>query len=243
MEKIFKQEIKLAVDIAQSSGAIVAIGIKPTYSNPSFGYLLPSTGTGKYHSVLKFVEKPSVMDAMVLINKGSYWNSGIYTFPAETMLNEFSLYQPEYFKIYQKLVDSLGHEIKIKKLYQLAENLPLDKAISEKTKRLVFIPAGFKWSDVGEWHAILELIKKDNNLNALLQGSGPYLSVNSHNCLVSVPKHKLAGIVGVSGLAIIDTSDALLICNLKDSFSVRDLVGQIVSKPELKKYFIKNDQR
>jgi len=39
--------------------------------------------------------------------------------------------------------------------------------------------------------------------------------------------------------AIIDTPDALLVCNLKNggSYQVRDLITKMVADPELKKFF------
>ena len=238
----FQRDLKLASKLAQNTDNTIAIGIKPTYPNPGFGYIL-SSKTGKdYLQVSHFVEKPSVADAQVLIKKDALWNSGIYTFSADTIIKELSIHSPEYRPIINKLTNSTS-KATIKSVYALSPTLPIDKAVSEKTKKLIIFPASFGWSDVGEWHAIWQHLQPSKDGLVLLRNKGKYVSVNSKNCLISGTNKKLIGLVGLNNLAIIDTPDSLLVCNLHDSFSVRELVKKIVSDPLLKKYFLNNYER
>jgi len=103
------------------------------------------------------------------------------------------------------------------------------------------IPAEFDWSDVGEWKSIYNQLEKNINGIAQLDSTTQYLEVNSKNCLISAPKDKMIGLVDVTNLAIIDTPDALLICNIAHDGSsrVKEIVSQIVKKKKYKKYFLK----
>jgi len=236
----FDKDIKKSYSLAQNK-AIITFGIKPNSPTSSFGYMLINSK----NQVNKFIEKPAPPEAQKLIKKNNcFWNSGIYTFRIDTLLSEFNLYAKDYLPLYNKLLDNLDHPKVIQKIYSLAPSLPIDTAISEKSKKLLLIPASFNWNDVGEWKSIFkELPKKDNNL-ALLSKNQKFVEVNSKNCLLASDSSKIIGLVDVENLAVIDTPDALLICNLNHdgSFHVRDLVTKIVGNPKLKHYFTgKND--
>lgn len=223
----FKQNLESAQQLASEKDQIVTFGITPTRPHPAYGYIVPRP--------LKFVEKPSPRVAQKLISSGALWNSGIYTFKISSLLQEVSRLQPEYHQIYQQL-----HHHTLTKMYLLSPNLSIDTAISEKSKKIVCLKANFTWSDVGDWKAVYDQLPKAENDISSFPKTTKFLSVNSEKCLVSAPQHKLIGLVGVSNLAIIDTDDALLICNLSQdqSFHVRDLVGKIVAQPVTAKYFL-----
>ncbi|MFA6369117.1 MAG: hypothetical protein WCX20_01935, partial [Candidatus Shapirobacteria bacterium] len=176
--------------------------------------------------------------AQKLIDKNSYWNSGIYTFSIKTLLSEFEKLQPEYFSIYQKLQENLNYPKKIEQIYRQSPDLAIDRAISEKSSKMTMITATFDWSDIGEWKAIFLKSNKKKDNHAIINSKTQFLSTSSQNCLISGPEKKLIGLVGVNNLAIIDTPDALLVCNLDSSFNVRDLVSLIVKNKKYKTYFL-----
>ncbi|MEK7527738.1 MAG: sugar phosphate nucleotidyltransferase [Patescibacteria group bacterium] len=235
----FSSDINKCFSIASDSDNLVAIGIKATSPNPSYGYLLPQKKINHFYSVRKFIEKPNSSNALKLIIHGAKWNSGIYTAKIITFINEIKTHQPGFYQLFIKLISDPDNSANIKKLYQNAPALPFDRAISEKTKKLIYLPASFVWIDIGEWKSIYSKLPKLNKNFAVLKKNTQFLEVNSGSCLISGPENKLIGLVGVKNLAIIDTPDALLICNLthNDCFNVRDLVKKITSNPHLIKYF------
>ncbi|MFA5828099.1 MAG: mannose-1-phosphate guanylyltransferase [Candidatus Shapirobacteria bacterium] len=235
---LFKTTILSAAKLAKNTNSIVAIGTKPTNPNPSYGYLIPKEQKKGVFTVSKFVEKPDFVQAQKLISQDAYWNSGIYTFSAETFVSEIAKNQPGYFKILNLIENNLHHKKIITKAYQLSENLSFDIAISEKTKNLLMLLATFDWSDIGEWGSIHNRLKKDQDDISILNKKTQTISHNSKNCLVSGLDKKLIGLVGVKNLAIIDTPDALLICSLQNSSNVRDLVGKIVKSNKTISYFL-----
>jgi mannose-1-phosphate guanylyltransferase len=236
----FDHDIKESYRLAQNK-VIVTFGIKPTSPSPSFGYIQVNS-TNK---VLQFIEKPAVILAQKLIQKNNcYWNSGIYTFCINTLIDEFKLYSKEYIPLFDKLCEGYQHPKVLEKIFSLSPSLAIDVAVSEKSKKMVLIPATFSWNDIGEWKSIFQELPKTGNNIATLPKNVKYMEVNSKNCLISADSKKMVGLVDVSNLAIVDTPDALLICNIANegSFHVRDLVTKIVQNLKFKHFFTgKND--
>lgn len=236
----FDRDIKKSFTLAQNN-AIITFGIRPNSPSPSFGYIIVNS----QNQVTQFIEKPSPIEAQKLIKKNNcFWNSGIYTYKIDTLLAEFKLYAKNYLPLYNKLLDNIDHPKIIQKIYSLSPSLAIDVAISEKSKKLVLIPASFNWNDIGEWKSIYQESPKTGNNIALIPKNLKFVEVNSKDCLIVADSKKIVGLVDVNNLAVIDTPDALLICNIADngSFHVRDLVTKIVSNLNLKHFFTgKND--
>lgn len=237
----FCRDLSTVCEVANNTSSIVTIGIKPTSPNPAYGYMLTKKTKQNYQKVVKFIEKPDIKTAQKLIQQNCYWNAGIYTFTISTIEKEFAKHQPNYFKLYNKLCTEIKRPKSIEKIYSLSENLAIDFAISQKSDNLVLVPAKFDWSDIGEWRTIYQQLKKNSQGNAQLKENTNFVEINSKKCLISGTSKKIIGLVGVDNLAIIDTPDALLICNLDQSFNVRDLVTKIVSDKKTENYFLKNN--
>jgi mannose-1-phosphate guanylyltransferase len=236
----FDHDIKNSYQLAQKN-SIITFGIKPNSPSPSFGYIQ----TNINNKVTQFIEKPNVLLAQKLIKKNNcYWNSGIYTFKIDTLLNEFKLYSKAYLPLFDKLFEGYQHPRVVQKIYSLAPSLAIDVAVSEKSKNILLIPSTFNWNDIGEWKSIFQELPKSVNNIATLPKNVKFVEVNSKNCLISADSKKIIGLVDVNNLAIVDTPDALLICNIahEGSFHVRDLVTKIVQNLKFKHYFTgKND--
>jgi len=236
----FDRNIKKSYVLAQNK-VIVTFGIKPTSPSPSFGYIQINS----QNHVLQFIEKPDVTLAQKLIQKNNYyWNSGIYTFKIDTLIREFKLHAKEYLPLFNKLQEDHQHQKIVEKIYSLSPSLAIDVAVSEKSKNMILIPATFNWNDVGEWKSIYQESPKIGNNFATLSKDVKFVEVNSKNCLISADSRKMIGLVDVDNLAIIDTPDALLVCNIANegSFHVRDLVTKIVQNLKFKHFFTgKND--
>lgn len=237
----FTKEINKSVQIAINNQKIVLLGAKPTFPNPAYGYILAQKTQTNFYHVTKFIEKPTPLIAKKLITQNAFWNSGIYTFSSETILSEFAKYQKTYYQLYQKLLDDPKKQSLVNKIYQLSPSLAIDTAISEKSNKMAVIPISFDWSDIGQWNTIYQKAAKDKNKNTTLLSDTDYTSVDSTNCLIYGQKNKLVGLVDVNNLAIIDTPDALLVCNLSTdaSYKMRDLIGEIVKNKKTADYFLK----
>ena len=95
-KKIFNDSIKKGITEAKK-GNIILYGVKPTRPETEYGYIsLKSGENSSSHSILKFIEKPDLKKAKRLMGSSLvFWNSGIFLFKAEALLNEANKYCPD----------------------------------------------------------------------------------------------------------------------------------------------------
>lgn len=139
---------------------ILTFGIKPTYPAMGYGYIKYGQDLGRCNTVEEFTEKPSPEKAKEFLKNGRYlWNSGIFLFNTNLMLEEFESHLPEISKYptSQELLENYKHLPKIS----------VDYGIMEKTKRIAVVPFNGIWQDVGSWESVHKILPKDEEGNAI----------------------------------------------------------------------------
>ncbi len=234
--KRFAALIRKAEEIA-SQGGLVTLGIKPTRPETGYGYiqrgapLEDEAGEGsrpKAFQVIRFTEKPDRARAETYLQSGDYyWNSGIFIWRADRFLEETERHLPDHHKglrlISQLLKTGAGSIDRIAEIYDGFESISVDYGIMERSDRVAVIPAEMGWSDVGSWETVRELLDRDENGNIL---QGDVLALDTRNCLVRSDE-RLVVTLGVEGLVVVDTADALLVCNEACSQDVRKIAEQL----------------
>jgi mannose-1-phosphate guanylyltransferase / mannose-6-phosphate isomerase len=213
---------------AAEEGYIVTFGIKPTYPETGYGYILDGGKLDRHmtvHHVEKFVEKPNIEIATALLaGSQSYWASGIAMYQAKTLIDEFKRHAPDVLECAERALSEgvsdgqnfyLGSEA-----YAAAPNISCEYAVIEKSARLVLAPADVDWDDVGAWSAFHRIGEKSNAGNVT---SGDVLLVDTKNSYVR-SEEKLVTIIGLSDIVVVDTADALLIADMSKSQSVKAVV-------------------
>ena len=93
----------------------------------------------------------------------------------------------------------------------------------EKAKNIYTIPGNFGWDDVGSWLS-LERIKHTNQDGNVVDGN--VITIKTNNSIIQ-GKNKLIATVGLEDVIIIDTEDAILICNKSHSQEVKDVINNL----------------
>jgi len=97
--------------------------------------------------VEEFIERPKKSLAEEFFRKENYfWNSGMFLFPLGIMIEEFKEKAP-------KIFENINNFEKI-------ESFPIDKAIIEKSNKVVVMPIDFQWSDIGSWMLFIRFKKR-----------------------------------------------------------------------------------
>jgi mannose-1-phosphate guanylyltransferase len=92
--------------------------------------------------------------------------------------------------------------------YATAPTQAIEYGVIERTREVVVIPARFRWSDIGSWGELLQVLDKDPEGNAV---RGEHVGIDTRGSLV-YGGQRMVATIGVSDLLVIDTPDALLIC-------------------------------
>lgn len=236
-EQEYARVMKAAVKTAAAAPNLVTVGITPTFPSVGFGYIKISDEIGRADTrlsvfkVSSFTEKPNEPTARAFISTGKYfWNANMYVWQVSTLLEAFKKHMPEMYEQTRSLTTVSNddfHDL-LKDIYNKAESISIDYAISEKADNLVLIPGDFGWNDVGDWKVVHELGKKDlaGNVVSSTGENIHTLAVNSHNNLIHTDG-RLVALVGIDDLIIIDTPNILMIAPKSKSQDVKKLVDRL----------------
>ncbi len=212
----FRSLVEKAVELASQRETIVTLGISPTRPETGYGYIEAAgeeaelNGT-KVLRVASFHEKPNQAKAEeYFASKRFYWNSGMFIFPARTILSWLDRLQPDLARGLEDLaqkIDQPDFDEAMEKIYPRLTSISIDYGIMEKADGVLVLPADIGWSDVGSWTVAAEHWPEIDGNTA----QGECLFLESQGCAVYSP-HKLVTLIGVKDLVIVDTPDALLIC-------------------------------
>ena len=163
----FLDILNKAVMIAASDRNIVTLGIEPTHPETGYGYihfdnLYQSIDNDDIYEVKEFTEKPELKTAKRFLKEGTYlWNSGMFVWQVETILEKIKKYMPDLYKSLAKIKSVLGSDLEekvIKEEFKELASVSIDYGIMEKADNIYVIPGDFGWDDLGSWPA-LERIK------------------------------------------------------------------------------------
>jgi mannose-1-phosphate guanylyltransferase len=219
--------------IEQDPDRIVTFGIRPSYPAESFGYIqrgspIPSIPGISAFEVERFREKPDRETAESYLKAGSfYWNSGIFLWRAQTILDALAKYEPEIFDAMERIAAAIGtpHFQRIfAEQFEPLRGKSIDFAVMERYPKVSVVEAPFGWDDVGSWQAIARLIRPDENGNAV---DGPFLGIESNDMIVRTEADHLVVTIGMSGVIVVHTPDATLVAPKSEEERVREVVKQL----------------
>ncbi len=228
--KAFSKAVSQGEQLAKE-GYIVTFGVKPSKADTGFGYIKTQKNkkiseiTTEALKVAEFKEKPDFETAQQYVDSGKYfWNAGIFMFKASVILAEMKKYNKEIVTI----ADEFDIDLKAQPTvdYQTFNKMPdisIDYAIMEQSKKIALIPLECDWNDLGSWEAIYDVSEKDENGNCI---TGNVIDIDSNNSMI-YSTSKLVSTVGLKDTIVIETEDAVLVCDKKHSQEVKKLYNEL----------------
>ncbi|TWI56482.1 mannose-1-phosphate guanylyltransferase [Pseudomonas duriflava] len=234
-EAAFVGVVKQAKQLA-SEGWLVTFGIKPQYAETGYGYIEADQSSllAGGLKVTRFVEKPDLATAQDYIEAGNYfWNSGMFCFEVGTLIEEMRSYMPDVVSQVEatlelsRVAESAHHYSVTLEADAFAKvpEISIDYALMERSEKVVTIPCDIGWSDIGSWNAMSELTAADEQGNRF---EGEVLAHKASNNYVNSPE-RLAALVGVQDLLVVDTPDAFLIAHKDHAQDVKQIVSLLKS--------------
>ena len=218
-----------ACALAAAEDLLVTIGVTPSYPHTGYGYIKRSAALkGNGYLVGRFYEKPNLERARKYCESGDfYWNSGMFAWRADVILEAIEEEMPELFAGLMKIEAVLGTPAEgpvTAEVFEKLEAVSIDFGVLEHARNCAVIAAlDFGWNDVGSWDAWAEHFEADE-LGNLVRGDA--LLIDSTNCLVH-SENRLTAVLGGDNLIIIDAGDALLICPRDRVQDVRRIVDEL----------------
>ena len=224
----FQSAIDDSLSFAAETDAVVTLGLKPTRPETGYGYIKADLtySSSRKHNIFRvdeFKEKPTLEIAKKYIQSPNYlWNSGIFIWNVNTIINAFRVYEPEVSSIFEGLMPYYGtdkEQNKIDESYPQCKNISVDYAILEKAEEIFVFPASFSWSDLGTWNSLREQSDMDKYGNVCI---GDNIKLyDTYNTIVHTCNKKEVIVEGLDGYVVAEKEGKLLVCRLSEEQRIK----------------------
>lgn len=228
-DSLFLDAVRSGLEAADD-GKIVVFGLPPTAPKTNFGYIRPGAPAGENDAVSlveAFFEKPTRENAVTYLGEGYLWNSGNFLFRSDVMIEEFDKYAPDVLNAARRSIAAAQSARGIMRLdetaFSASPKISIDYAVMQKTGNAAVVAGRFRWSDIGSWDAIWEILPHDENGNAAL---GRGMAIQSRNCLVH-SEGILTTVIGGADLVVVATADAVLVCPRERIQEIKGVVERL----------------
>ena len=227
----FARILKIAVAQAEG-GALVTIGIKPTYPETGYGYIKAVDGGGTAREIDSFVEKPDLKKAREYFESGQYyWNSGIFVWKTSSIMEQFKALMPGHMASFGPMASLPAGDIASneggvwdikKKIFDSLESISIDYGVMEHAKNRIVIPGDFGWTDLGSWKSIDEILPADAQGNRA-PATDRAVFLNADNCSIFAEGRRVS-IVGLSDIVVVEAGNEILVIHKDASQDVKKVV-------------------
>ncbi len=220
-EASFRATLSLAATFVRTRDRVMTLGVVPRWAEPGFGYLelgeVEDANLG-LRRVATFKEKPDLETAQRYLESGNHlWNAGIFVFRGGRLLELVAEHEPMLSDGLAQIREQPGD---LDRLYGRLPKISIDFAVMEKCRDLATLPLDCEWSDLGSWAALAEIMEADSGGNAT---RGRAVTLDARDNLLVADKGTIAA-VGVSGLVVVRTGDAVLVVSKEQAQKVKELV-------------------
>lgn len=224
----FLRVVRRGIAAVRETDDLLTIGIRPRWAETGYGYIRPAGGriSPGVQAIATFVEKPSRPAARRLVRSGgSFWNSGIFVWRASRILREVQRHRPDLLKVLEPWARAASRRPwrVPASILRRAPAVPIDRAVLERSDRILMATGTFDWSDLGTWASVFVRLRGGGSRNV---GIGQRLSLGSSGCLV-VNEDGLTVLVGVRDLIAVRSGDVMLICRRTETQRVREVVDRL----------------
>ena len=230
-----RQLLRAAHGLAQKE-FLVTLGIKPTFPATGYGYIQKGVPLGEYeelttYRVQKFKEKPNLEQAKSLVRDGEHaWNSGMFIWKVSSVMKEFERQMPDLFAKLETIHGVWQSEDRgatLAEVWPTIQPQTIDYGIMEHAQEVAVVPSlDLGWNDVGSWDSLFDSLESDAEGNVIMRGTP--VTIDTQGTLIcGDAEDRLIVTIGFKDLVIVDTGNALLVCDRKEAQKVREVVRQL----------------
>jgi mannose-1-phosphate guanylyltransferase len=224
-EDAFRAVLARAARAVHSRDLVMTLGVTPRWPETGYGYLELTKSDPEadgVRRVARFTEKPDRRSAERFLAAGNYlWNAGIFVFRGTTFLDRLAEFEPELHEGVRRIA---ADPQQLATGYSRLKSISIDYAVMEPSTDLATLPLDCGWSDLGSWTALAEV------LDATPEGSvrGDVLALDADDNLLFAETGTIA-VLGIQGLVVVRTADAVLVVPKERAQEVRDVVRALES--------------
>ncbi|WP_049935425.1 mannose-1-phosphate guanylyltransferase [Haloplanus natans] len=219
----FETPARRGARVAAGTDALVTFGVEPTGPETGYGYVEPGPDHGDYAEVAAFHEKPDAERARRYVERGYYWNAGIFAW-TPAAFRAAARHTP-----LAPLLDALDAGDATAG-FDAVDPVSVDYAVFERDDDAVTVPLDVEWDDLGSWDALRRVLPADAD-GTVVAGDAEVVSLDAeHNVVAGDGVH--VSLVGVDDLAVVAYDDRVLVVPTERAQRVRDLVAELRERDE-----------
>lgn len=233
--RAFAADVRRAARAAAEADVLVTLGVEPSRPETGYGYIQRGAPAGPAHPglfrVKRFVEKPDAARARRYLRSGDFsWNAGIFVWSVRTLEEEIARHMPELAAAIAPLGTRRARlpRAVVEEAYREAPSAPIDTGVMERSRRVWTLPVRWHWNDVGTWESLAQELGVGPGRSRAVAGEIAF-DDRGGNLVWAAPGCPVA-LLGVEGLAVVDTGDAVLVARLDRSNEVRDIVRELKAR-------------
>jgi mannose-1-phosphate guanylyltransferase len=228
----FVDTVRAAIEVAEQD-YLVTIGIQPTFAETGYGYICAGDELGCYYNITssrveEFKEKPDLATAERYVASGQYlWNASMFVWKASFFMHEMRRLLPNVATALTTIVDDWDtprREQTLAEIWPTIEDVTIDHGILERSNHVAVVPGSFGWSDLGDWHGVGKIIQNGNANGSENVVIDTHLLATDARNLVIFGNGRPIAVVGLDDIVVVDTDDALLVCNRSHAQQVKSIV-------------------
>jgi mannose-1-phosphate guanylyltransferase len=237
-QRAFIRAVSEAVTVADA-GYITTIGIEPTEPATGFGYILAAgsldlEGAPNAMRVSSFVEKPDLETAKSYLASGKYlWNASMFISRADVLLAQLGESEPALLAGLLKLADAWDTGSRgavVDQVWPELKKIAIDYTVAEPAAaagKLAVVPGHFTWDDVGDFASIAKLHSGGRKADLAILGENRRILADQATGVVISQSKRLITLIGVEGIVVVDTDDALLVTTTAHAQRVKSVVDAL----------------
>ncbi len=225
----FRETLATAAAVAERDDRVLTLGVIPRWAERGYGYLElgreldAETGLRR---VVRFTEKPDAATAETYFRGGNHlWNAGIFVFRGTTLLEHLARFEPDIARGIEAMAtaSAADRSRRTAELYPQLPSVSIDYGVMERLETIATLPLEAGWSDLGSWEALAEVLPGDASGNRC---RGDVVAVDASDNLLYADRGTIT-VLGVEGLAVVRTGDAVLVLPRERSQDVRRIVAEL----------------
>ena len=218
----FRRTADGALQTARRHDRLVTVGVVPSRPETGYGYIVPGAPLDDgARTVARFSEKPDAATALDLMAEGALWNSGLFAWTADRLLEEVARHTPEVASALPAL--DAGD---VEGFFRAVTPISIDVGLLERSGAVAVVTGSFAWDDVGTWQALARVRPKDPSGNVLV-GRGSLQE--SHDCIVWSERDAVV-LCGVQDLIVVQANGRILVMPTERAAAMKQLLDALPSE-------------
>jgi mannose-1-phosphate guanylyltransferase len=219
-EGSFEPAARRGTRVAAETGSLVTFGVEPDRPATGYGYVEPGVDRGAYAEVAAFHEKPDAETARGYVDRGYYWNAGVFAWTPAAFLSAVRAADTPL----APLVDALDRD-EPEAGFAAVDPVSVDRAVFERADDVAVVPLDIAWDDLGSWDAMRRVLPTDDD-GTVVAGDASVRTVDAANNVVAGDDVHVS-LVDVDDLAVVAYDDRVLVVPTAAAQRVRELVAKL----------------